>query len=363
MQPTAAEPRIEMATPALAGDVYDFLAPHHYINPDLDRTAFMECWRHQFFGDGGPACVYVAHDSAGRLIAHYGVMAMPYAAAGARLRGGFACQLFLDPAWRKTPLFFTLERRLLREYGDFGFDFLYGLVTIKPVLTAHVALGFARGPDLYIYVSPLVPGGAVAALQPWSRFLSPAIDRIARSLSRAALFNNPGAAGDLRIEQITNFADLDPAVADRSLASFDMSADRGREPFQARLQPFGGKRYSVFAAVRGRQHAGYVVVRRTRVRDFDACVIVDLLAPAADEAARHALLRHACMFGLDAGCHAAVMLARPSQADALLLENHCFFRTSSSFTLIHHIPEPLRARLSAAISNRWYLSWFDHDYT
>jgi hypothetical protein len=298
------------------------------------------------------------------LIAHYGVMPMPYIAGGTRLRAGFACQLFLDRAWRKTSLFFTLERRLLREYTAFGFDFLYGLVTIKPVITAHLGMGFSRGPDVHIYISPLAPGGALSAMRSKARLLSPAIDCVARFITRAALFANPGAAGSVSIEEITNFADLDPAVAQRSLAAYEIYADHGREAFQARFRAFGAKQYRIFAAVRGRRHVGYIVLRLTRVREFDTCVIIDLLAPEADESARHSLLRHACMFGIDAGCHAAAMLADPAGPDALLLADHYFFRTSSSFTLIHHIPERLRSGVPGFIrGNRWRLTWFDHDYT
>ena len=45
-----------------------------------------------------------------------------------------------------------------RHRGPESLGFLYGLVTIQPVLKAHVGLGFTRGPDLHIYAFPLAAG-------------------------------------------------------------------------------------------------------------------------------------------------------------------------------------------------------------
>jgi hypothetical protein len=356
------EPVVELANAEMGAEVFDFLHPHGYIHPDLDRDAFAACWKHQFF-QAGPPCVLVARDGGGRLIAHYGVLPMPYAIGGRPARAGFICQLFVDPAWRKTPLFLELESRILRDAQEFGFDFLYGLITIKPVLAAHVKMGFTRGPDWGIFAFPLAAGSGLAAW--WTGMPATArvaVDAIARPLARAALALRRPAAGRVEVEEVTDSSQLDWGLVARAQAGWRTCADRQAEAFRRRVAPFGRKRYRVFRAAANGRTRGYLVLRLTRVERFEVAAIIDVIAPPADEQAWNALLAHACRVGLEHGSHAAVSLARQGSHEAEHFRSNLFFQTPSSFTLVFAVPESLRPAGDAALTADWGLSWFDHDY-
>ncbi len=358
MSPAAAQPVVELATASMGGEGFDFLHPHDYIHPDLDRGAFAACWRQQFF-ECGPSCVLVARDGGGRLVAHYGILPMPYGAGGNSVRAGFICQLFVDPAYRKTPLFFQLERRILSEYGAFGFDFLYGLITIKPVLKAHLALGYARGADWHIHAFPLAPGAAMAGSRHEKPgVLRPALDAVTRRLARSALWLRRPAGKGVEVCEVEDHSRLNWGFVDRVQAGWPFHAERGPETFARRFAPFGSKRYRVFAAASGGAPRGYLVLRRTQVGRFDVAAIIDVIAAPGDVAAWNALLAHACRFGLESGCDAVAALACPGTPDAEHLASNLFFRTGSHFTLVHAMPDELRASAAGG----WHLSWFDHDY-
>jgi hypothetical protein len=328
----------------------------------LDRDAFAACWKHQFF-ESGPPCVLVARDGAGRLIAHYGVLPMPYVIGGEPARAGFICQLFVDPAWRKTPLFLELESRVLRDAPEFGFDFLYGLIAIRPVLAAHVTMGFTRGPDWGIFAFPLGAGSGLAAW--WTGMPAAArvaVDAIARPLARAALALRRPAAGPMEVEEVADFSQLDWDLVARAQAGWRTHAEKRADAFQRRVASFGRKRYHVFRAAAHGRTRGYLVLRLTRVERFEVAAIIDVMAPAADDQAWNALVAHACRAGLEHGCHAAAALARPGSREAEHFCSNLFFRTPSSFTLVYAVPERLRPSGGAALTADWGLSWFDHDY-
>jgi hypothetical protein len=361
MASVTVQPAVQLASPDLAAEVFDFLHSYDYIHPDLDKAAFGECWKHQFFG-AGPAYVLLARDAAGRLAAHYGIMPMPYVVDGHAMRAGFICQLFIAPECRKTGLFFDLERRILAESGYFGFDFVYGLVTIKPVLKAHIGLGFTRGPDFHTYAFPLAAGSGLAAH--WSslpRAAVPVLDWAATSLARSALFLRGPACGRIGIEEVDDFSRVEPDLIARVQAAWPIHADRSGAALERRLLPFGRKRYHIFAAVRGGQHLGYIVLRRTRVQHFEVTVIIDVLVAEGSVPVWNALVRHACRFGLQAGSHAVVTLARRGTAQAAILAANLFFRAPSYFTLVYALPAGLQ-QSRGNWPDRWHLSWFDHDF-
>jgi len=281
---------------------------------------------------------------------------------GQAMRAGFICQLFIAPEYRKTGLFFDLERRILTQFGNFGFDFLYGLVTIKPVLKAHIGLGFTRGPDFHIYAFPLAAGRGLAAIWPSLPGAAvPVLDWAATSLARCLLFLRGPACGRIGIEEVDDFSRVEPDLIARVQSSWPIHADRSGAALQRRLLPFGRKRYHVFAAVTGGQHLGYIVLRRTRVQHFEVTVIIDVLVADDSGPVWNALIRHACRFGLQHDSHAVVTLAKRGTAQAAILGDNLFFRTPSYFTLVYTLPERLR-QSRGNWPDRWHLSWIDHDF-
>jgi hypothetical protein len=346
-------PRIEPATPADGGAVYDLFFPFGYASPDLDRDAYAECWRRHFFGaPHGSGCVYVARDAEGRIVAHLGAVPFPYLVHGEKRWGGFLSQLFIHPEHRRNPsLLLALERTLLGEYRNFGLDFLYGLVTIQPVLKAHLNLGFERGPDFSIYAFPLKLGKGLAAVRPGTpRTAASAVSLLSGAACRtfAAL-----ARPALEIREATG--ELDEDLLARSHASWGIRAERSSTVLCRRFEPVGRKRYRIFAAVEHGRDRGYIILRRAHVQGFDAMAILDVLAPEDAPQARRSLLRYACREAVREGCDCAAALERSGTLEARALRSCFFFRMPASFTLIVD-------RASGLAPADWYANWFDHDY-
>jgi hypothetical protein len=359
MAAAALSSTIQLATPADGEAIYDFLYPHHFISPDLDRDSFAACWRHQFFS-GGAHCVLVARDSDGKLVAHYGLMPLDYMVEGRPMRAGYFCQLFVDPAYRRTPVFFQMERKLLREHREFGFDFLHALIIIPPVLRQHLALGFSRGPEYHTFVFPLAAGSGWRTA--WPRVPASAaslLDSISTGVGRAALaLRRPAWRGINVIE--TEAAGVDAAVVERATAGWRMYADRSPRAIAHRTTPFGRKRYTLFAAVAGSRHRGYLTLRCTRVKDFSVAAIIDVVAPDGDDATWSALIAHACRVGLEAGCHAVTAAAPAGTAAARHFQDNLLFRTPSHSTLLYTIPPALAQSMPPLAE--WRSGWYDHDY-
>ena len=357
MEPAGAAWSMELASPELGGEVYDFLHPYAYIHPDLDREAFAACWRSQFFGCG-PPFVLVARDSRGKLIAHYGVMPMPYISGGRSARAGFICQLFVDPAWRRSTLFLEMEERILEKYGDFGFDFLYGLITIKPVLQAHLNLGYTRGADWYVHAAPLAAGGALTAVRPGApEWVARLVSAVGAGAARVAVAFSKQAARGIAVTEIGDYGEIDWRFVAATASGRRMCAERSEAAFRRRFEGFGRKRYRVFAACSDGKTRGYLALRITEVQRIQVAAVIDVIAAPADEAAWTALLAAAARAGLAAGAHALAALARPGSPEARSYSSNLLAPTPSYFTLVYAAPEA-----SPVLADDWALSWYDHDY-
>jgi hypothetical protein len=250
-------------------------------------------------------------------------------------------------------LFPDLERTVLGEYHRFGLDFLYCLITIKPMLKAHLNLGFARGPDLSIYAFPLALGRGLTSIRPGTpRLLASGLNGLSGVASRAAL---AVTRRTLEVREVTG--ELDEELLARSHASWAIRAERTNDTLRRRFQRFGQKHYTTFAAVSEGRDQGYIVLRRTNVQGFDVMAILDLAVPGDAPEARRSLLLHACREAVRAGCDAAACLERPGTAEARALRSCLFFQTPASFTLIADRDSGL-----AEQAGEWYANWFDHDY-
>jgi len=343
---------IETAERGVAAAVYDFLFHNGQVHQDLDRSSFVEWWQSRFFDHpAGVGWVLIARGGSGQLVAHYAVLPFAYRAEGRKLTGGFICQLFVDSRYRATTLFYELERKLLQEFAGAGFDFLYGLITIKPVLQAHLALGFTKGQDLHVYGLPLAPGTLARA----ARFKMPVslqtlMNAGGRMLARAALPLMRRVAGALPVELIPADS-LDGALLEPIQAQWLIAADRSA--IADRVRPFGNKKYEIYAALKDGCHSGYMILRRMQIREFNATVVVDVLA--ADSKTRRSLLLEAGKQGIHHGSDVVMCLAAPNSQLARTLRKTLFVRTPEFFTIV--CDKAHREMLSS-----WHASWFDHDY-
>ncbi len=343
---------IETAVRGEAAEVYDFLFNNGQVHHDLDRHAFVEWWQSRFFDHpAGVGRVLIARGGAGQLVAHYAVLPFAYYAERRKLTGGFICQLFVESRYRATPLFFDLERKLLQEFNGAGFDFLYGLITIKPVLKAHLALGFAKGQDLHVYGFPLAPGTlATAAGFKIPASLQPLMNACGRMLARAALPIWRTAARPLPVELVPADS-LNPSLLERIQAQWSVAADRST--IAERVKPFGNKKYEIYAALKDGCHSGYMILRRMQIREFNATVVVDVLA--TDRKTVRSLLLEAGKQGIHHGSDVVMCLAAPNSQLARTLRNTLFVRTPEFFTIV--CDQAHRGMLPS-----WHASWFDHDY-
>lgn len=60
----------------------------------------------------GVCDAYLAEDTAGKVIGHYGLARLPYVADGREGVAGLLCKLAIDGQYRRTPLFMRLTMRV-----------------------------------------------------------------------------------------------------------------------------------------------------------------------------------------------------------------------------------------------------------
>jgi hypothetical protein len=351
---------IGQAFAADAGDVYDFLFRNGQVHPDLDPEPAMACWKHQMFGSPDAQYTLLARDLAGNIVAHYGLIPFQYTVQSRPARGGFMCQLLVAPSYRDTDLFYQLERQLLREFKNHGFEFIYSLINLKPVLKAHLALGCVRGQDLHVYAFPI---GAGTLFSSGIGRLPVSIQRLANSasatLSRGIVAVASGLRQKLPAREIAP-DHMDAEFLAEAQKHWPIHALRNPETIANRFAAFGRRCYRIMAVGEG-ANLGYIVLRQTRLRDFSATVVVDVVAPPGNERVISSLLLHACDAGLRAGSDVVTCLSAEGTRLASALRANAFLRTPEFFTLI--CDPGARSMLSSnGLIQDWHLSWFDHDY-
>jgi hypothetical protein len=338
-----------------------------YLETGLDRdmtvdryTAWWEWLLLQ--KPSAPGKTTVGVDAAGRIIAHGAMVPFRFLLGGESRMGGALCQLMVSKQFRKELAFLRLETAILRDYHTAGMEFAYGLVTIPPLLKAHVGLGFRAAGALPVYARPyklarvaaqaLKSPAAAAALRP----LLVAAGRIARM----RFSRRPTSPTVVEVPQLD--ADADRFLS-RVQGHFRCHAARSSALLNWRFARSPLRTYRIFVA-RDRDAAeGYCVISRIRMRDFDCMAVVDIMFSPERRDVGAALLNRVHEEAVASDVDMSACMLNPHSPLLRSFRRWGYFKTPECFTFIIHeprgAPRPIHGEFPFS---QWHLTWFDHDY-
>lgn len=324
-------------------------------------------WRWLYERDGRVEGAFLAEDEEGRVVAHYGVAPWAYSHGSDDFAAGLLCKLAIDERYRKSPLFMALSRTVLAaRYEDEGPLFAFGLANRPGLLPFHLAMGLRHIGDVPVFAKPLRFERVAPSMlsERWSRWAVPPA-RLAGRVFRAVLRRLASRMSKRWL--ISPVEEFDEAFdrLDASRLDGRFRASRSAAMLRHRFAEGPPRGYQVYRVDSGSGLAGYFVLRRMPMREFDTLAVVDLvLAPDAKKALG-SVLRFVDGQAVEQGVDLISVLAGdPGLRNGL--RRQLYFETPESFQLLVHPSAGDRAALSEALAgatiDAWYLTWFDSDY-
>ena len=344
----------------VADDVPAVYQLYRTIEPqdEIDAAGFERWWRWLYVENPRQLNVVLgSFDAEGRNTGHLALLPIDFIIDGEHVLACSACQLMVADTKRRTLLYPSLVRRFFSDYPTHGCGFCYAEVTRPRVLAANLALGFRRIGRLPVYARAY-RFEKLARMKLGRRFgwLRPALS-MGRWIARAGVpwvGRRYGISAAPRIPD--DFAPLLSALA----GQFKLAALRSVPILNWRFTGNPDRGYRIFLARDKERPAGYIVLRRMPMREFDTLAIVDLLFDQARPDVGHALLRSAHRLAVFEGVDIAVMMLSEHSPFRRLLRLWGFMESPEQFTLILHEPEP--HRLAQRPAQDWHVTWFDHDF-
>lgn len=301
------------------------------------------------------------------MVAHYGVAPWAYSFGSEDFQAGLLCKLAIDERYRKSPLFMTLSRAVLAAEFDGGRPlFSFGLANRPGLLPFHLAMGLRHVGDVPVFAKPLRFERVAPSMlsERWARLAVPPA-RLAGRVFRA-LLRRLASRGSKRweISEVEAFdEDFDRLDAFRPGGRF--RASRSAASLHHRFLQGPPRGYHVYRVDSAEGLAGYFVLRRMPMREFDTLAIVDLvLAPGAKDALGP-VLRFVDGQAVEQDVDLTSVLAGdPGLRNGL--RRNLYFETPESFQLLVHPSAGDRVALAEALAGAaiddWHLTWFDSDY-
>jgi len=273
-----------------------------------------------------------------------------------KLVGGFVCELMVRPDFRKTFLFFNIERELLKNYSKNGFDFIYGLINKENVLNAHLAFGFNKIGKLPVFVRPINFKSIIGKL----------IDnKILNFLFRPILtfielliknYNFKKSNNDIFFEKANGFMNDLSNLNLKMKKIFDAYPSREKSIFDWRFNKAPHKEYDIYIVKDKLKTLGYFVLSRTDMQNYDVLAIVDLFIFEKKTSTLQSILNQINSIGCNLNVDFIGCIMNPKISLEQLFKKNLFIRSNKSFTLITHGLKP-----NKNIFDKWFVTWFDHD--
>ena len=339
--------------------VYDLYRAIEPRDPIL-LEAFGRWWRWLYVDNPRRLSVVLgSFDAAGRNIGHLALMPIDFLIDGELVLACSAVQLMVAEEQRRTLLYPTLVREFFSAYQKNGCDFCYAAVTRPRVLAANLALGFRKNAHLSVYARPYrFETLARSKLGPAAAYLRPAF-WLAEKVARLA---GPFSGRPFTVLEARSFPETFAPLLQATLAQFKLVALRTVPILNWRFVANFDRGYRILLASENGQPAGYAVVRRMPMREFETLAIVDILFDLDRPAAGHALLRQVHGIAVSEGVDMAVTLLSEHSPFRRVLRRWGFLKTPEQFTLITHEPKNGRHRLTERPFTDWHVTWFDHDF-
>jgi hypothetical protein len=346
------------------GDLPGIGALQLHVEPEMrvPPAEFTDLWRWMYAQTPfGVFKVVVAENEAGEIVGHEGIMPYALSIGGSAIVGGITCNLIVAEALRKTLLFPRLVTALAKGYPAAGFAFGYGPTRPK-MLKSMIALGYRDLGPLPVYVRPY-------RFEPIAAHFirSPLIVNVLRPLTWAArkianAFGPGRAPRGVAVERVERFGEESRAFFEQVCKPLEIYAVRTPEILNWRYFEVPHRRYDVYRAVEDGRFAGYVATRRMPMLGFDSLGIVDVVYPFDRPEIGRALLARVHRDAAASGVTFAACMTAPRGPLGVLLRRAGFLRAPEGFSMILHEPKDRPSSFPSDALDRWYVTWFDHDY-
>jgi hypothetical protein len=337
-------------------DLYRAIEPQD----DIDAAGFARWWRWLYADNPRQLSVVLgSFDAKGENIGHLALLPIDFLVDGEPVLACSACQLMVAETQRRTLLYPSLVKAFFEAYPAHGCEFCYAEVTRPRVLAANVALGFRKITRLPVYARPYrfsklahrQFGRYAAMLQP-AFWLGQLAARLGLPFAgrQCVVAQAPGIPED--------FAPFLQAVS----GQFKLAAMRTAPILNWRFAGNPDRGYRIFVAREENRPAGYIVLRRMAMREFETLAVVDLLFDLERPDVGHALLRCVHRLAISEGVDIAVAMLSEHSPFRRILRLWGFVESPEQFTLVLHEPRNGRLKLAARPPQDWHVTWFDHDF-
>jgi predicted N-acetyltransferase YhbS len=345
------------------GDLEGIAALQLYVDAEMrcPPSQFSELWRWMYERSplGDRVAVVAEDDVSGRIVGHEGIMPFQLSVDGNILRGGITGNLIVEEQYRGTLLFPRLVNALVKGYAASGFDLGYGPVRPK-MHSSMLALGYRDFGALSVYVRPydftkILQN--ITASSVWRTLLRP----ITCAIRFAGAAIGPRPSSKIAIAPLQRFTDEHGPFIEYGCSQFSIHAVRTVEALNWRFFAAPGRTYKVYQATENGKMAGYIALRRMPMLGYDSLAIVDVLCPLGRKDVVHTLFARAHEAAVESGVAFAACMVNEQSGLVPYLRAAGFMRAPEGFRMIVHEPKG-RHQLQPEMMQRWYATWFDHDY-
>lgn len=344
------------------GDLPAIHRLYRAIEPEdqISQRAFERWWRWLYLeSPSGRGFALGAFDAAGENLGHIALAPFQFVIDGEIVSAGFSAQLMVAESQRRTLLYPTLIKDLLKTYPAHGCEFCYSEVTRSRVLAANTALGFKKGGVLGVYARPYRLEKIVRQKLAGLTWLAKPVIAAGELVFR---IGSPYSGGRVVVTEAADFPpEIEPFLLEMR-GKFALAALRSQLVLNWRFTGNAERGYQILIARDGNVPVGYAVVRRMPMQSFDALGIVDILFDLKRPAVGHALLRQIHRLAVRSGVDLTAAMMGKQSPYRWFLHRWGFLPTPETFTVILHEPRNSPRRLSARPATDWHVTWFDHDF-
>jgi len=337
--------------------LYREIEPEHQISLE----EYSSWWRWLFiWNPAGRGLALGGFQDDGSCVGHVAVAPFAYRVDGRDVTCGFPCKLMVAESYRKSLLYPSLVRRLLKSYPERGMEFCVAPITRQRVLEANLALGFKKSAVMTVLARPL-------RAAPLAREVAP---RALKSLTAAAGIFGPllrprwglRTPSGIAVRETQDFNSLDAFFQSLEGDRPSIAPRRQGSMLAWRFDPRLGRGYRLLVANRGEHAVGFAAIRPMPMLSFKAMGIVDIDWDKAEPGAGHVLLAEIHRQSVDAGVDLIAALASPGARHGKLLGQAGYLKTPASFTWVFHGTPPGGADLTNRKPEDWADGWMAHDF-
>lgn len=307
----------------------------------------------------GPGYQLLGYE-AGRLVAHYGAMPIPFICRGKKLLAGLASNLVIEKSLRKDSPFFSLQREFLKGYRHAGLDLLSGLITRDGLLEPHLRAGWKKVADIPVLARPIAMDGFVKKLFK-NKILSAITWPFCMIGSAGLQLFKPGP-NELAVSEVPEFDSSFTPLLEQFNSKSDFGVLRSVPFLNWRFKAIPGRNYRIMAARNNGHVCGYTVLRGMDMKGFNTLAVVDLVYEPGSSHVFRALLRAIIAEAHRNHVELVATIANPNNELTKWLKRWGFFATSKKFSLVAHIPKESQGVFPSETLSRWPVTWLEHDY-